>query len=133
MPCKISLFYCNQKWSKFELEDISLEIHDAAIYKKPNRHYSFSASKEKNDKKFVVFDIKMESHERPFLLSRDLVFARPPGCKIEPFQESFFKFSFLPYTTSNNYRKLRHFLNLYKIKHQQFASCLPQNYIQCLV
>ena len=89
-----------------------MEIHNVAIYKKSNRHYIFNASKKKHDKKFVVFDIKMESHIRLFFfLSRDLIFARPLSCKVEPFQVSCFRFSFLSYTITNNSRKLRHFLN----------------------
>ncbi|XP_050375749.1 probable RNA helicase SDE3 isoform X3 [Argentina anserina] len=69
-------FY-TEKWSDFLLEDVTLELDETAIYK----------NKKKEDKTFVAFELESVREKRPYLLSRDLVFARPVGkSTAEPFQ-----------------------------------------------
>ncbi|KAJ0095045.1 hypothetical protein Patl1_16398 [Pistacia atlantica] len=64
-----------EKWSGFQLSNVTLELHEAAIYKK-----SFKDKfDEKDDKVFVAFKIDSVPERRPFLLSRDFVYARPAG------------------------------------------------------
>ncbi|PON68216.1 hypothetical protein PanWU01x14_097760 [Parasponia andersonii] len=78
--------YYHEKWSDFELEDVTLELHDAAIHKRWDRH-SENIDEETDEKVLLAFKIDhLEPYERPFLLSRDLVFARPSGSQVEPFQ-----------------------------------------------
>ncbi|KAF2295958.1 hypothetical protein GH714_035396 [Hevea brasiliensis] len=71
-----------EKWSKFKLENITLKLQQASIFKLS----SFSESHEKDNKTLVTFEIDSCHERRPFLLSRDYVFARPSGNKTEPFQ-----------------------------------------------
>ena len=72
------------------MEKVALELHEAAIYKKSNKYNDLHGSVEKDDKIFVAFEIDSVPERRPFLLSRDMVHARPSGKKVEPFQVSFF-------------------------------------------
>ncbi|KAK9935758.1 hypothetical protein M0R45_022844 [Rubus argutus] len=67
-----------EKWSDFHLKGVTLELDEAAIYK----------NGEKEDKTFVAFEIdSVPPKERPYLLSRDLVFARPEDTNIaQPFR-----------------------------------------------
>ncbi|KAK9935759.1 hypothetical protein M0R45_022845 [Rubus argutus] len=67
-----------EKWSDFHLKSVTLELDKAAIHK----------NRKKEDKTFVGFEIDSVSpKERPYLLSRDLVFARPVDKNIaQPFQ-----------------------------------------------
>uniref|UniRef100_A0A2N9HN20 RNA helicase SDE3 n=1 Tax=Fagus sylvatica TaxID=28930 RepID=A0A2N9HN20_FAGSY len=76
----------NHKWSDYLLEKVTLELHEAAIYKKSNKYNDLNGSVEKDDKIFVAFEIDSVPERRPFLLSRDMVHARPSGKKVEPFQ-----------------------------------------------
>ncbi|KAF2295959.1 hypothetical protein GH714_035400 [Hevea brasiliensis] len=71
-----------EKWSKFKLENITLKLQQASIFKLS----SFSESHEKDNKTLVTFEIDSCHERRPFLLSRDFVFARPSGNETEPFQ-----------------------------------------------
>ncbi|XP_021679081.2 probable RNA helicase SDE3 [Hevea brasiliensis] len=71
-----------EKWSQFKLENITLKLQQASIFKLS----SFSESHEKDNKTLVTFEIDSCHERRPFLLSRDFVFARPSGNKTEPFQ-----------------------------------------------
>ncbi|KAM1302027.1 hypothetical protein ACFX2H_012993 [Malus domestica] len=68
------LYY--EKWPHFELENVPVELQEAAIFKKPD----------KEEKTLVAFDMAYFPSNRPFLLSRDLVYVRPSGTKAEPFQ-----------------------------------------------
>ncbi|XP_048423719.1 probable RNA helicase SDE3 isoform X1 [Pyrus x bretschneideri] len=68
------LYY--EKWPHFELENVPVELQEAAIFKKPD----------KEEKTLVAFDMASFPTNRPFLLSRDLVYVRPSGTKAEPFQ-----------------------------------------------
>ncbi|KAB2600012.1 RNA helicase SDE3 [Pyrus ussuriensis x Pyrus communis] len=68
------LYY--EKWPHFELENVPVELQEAAIFKKPD----------KEEKTLVAFDMAFFPTNRPFLLSRDLVYVRPSGTKAEPFQ-----------------------------------------------
>ncbi|KAM5566382.1 putative RNA helicase SDE3 [Rosa sericea] len=66
-----------EKWSDFLLEAVTLKLNEAEIYK----------NQKKEDKAFVAFELDSVPQNRPFLLSRDLVFARPVGrSTAEPFQ-----------------------------------------------
>ena len=69
---------------------MALELHEAAIYKKSNKYNDLHGSVEKDDKIFVAFDIDRIREKRPYLLSRDMVYARPSDKKVEPFQVSLF-------------------------------------------
>lgn len=66
--------------------NVSLELHPASIYQKSGQNKYSNASNEMDNKTFVVFKVDSLSKKRPFLLSRDFVFAQPSGKKIEPFQ-----------------------------------------------
>ena len=82
-----------QKWSDYKLLNVTLELHEAAVYKKSDhRNKSINENEEKDDKIFVAFKMDDIPERRPFLLSRDLVSARPTGSNIEPFQVSFLDF-----------------------------------------
>ncbi|KAA3468014.1 putative RNA helicase SDE3 [Gossypium australe] len=75
-----------EKWSSFELENVSMELHSATIYQKSGKNKHSKASKKMDDKTFAVFKVDSLSMRRPFLLSRDFVFARRLGKETEPFQ-----------------------------------------------
>lgn len=83
----------NQKWSKFQLLNITLELKKASILKKSFKNTSFDRSYEKDDKTFVVFEIDSVRERRPFLLSRDFAFVRPSGGQTEPFKVSLLNFN----------------------------------------
>jgi helicase MOV-10 len=68
---------------------VILELHDAQIYKGSNKYKNYNRNVEKDDKIFVVFEIDSVPEKRPYLLSRDLVYARPSGKNVEPFQVCF--------------------------------------------
>ncbi|KAF2295956.1 hypothetical protein GH714_035366 [Hevea brasiliensis] len=71
-----------EKWSEFKLENITLKLQQASIFKLSY----FTENHEKDNKTFVTFEIDSCREKRPFLLSRDFIFARPSGNKTEPFQ-----------------------------------------------
>ncbi|XP_037492966.1 probable RNA helicase SDE3 [Jatropha curcas] len=73
-------FYIEQ-WSKFKLLGITLKLQEATI-----KWSYFTDSDDKDDRIFVEFKIDAAREKRPFLLSRDFVFAKPSGSNIEPFQ-----------------------------------------------
>ncbi|CAK9138005.1 unnamed protein product [Ilex paraguariensis] len=76
----------DQKWDGFEMKNVSLELHKAAIYRRKGGYKNLIESDEKDDKVFVAFKIDSIPERRPFLLSRDFAFVRPSGRNIEPFQ-----------------------------------------------
>ncbi|XP_050279347.1 probable RNA helicase SDE3 isoform X2 [Quercus robur] len=78
--------YYLDKWSDFLLKKVTLELEKAAVFKKSNKNKYSKGSKEKDDKIFVAFDIDCIREKRPYLLSRDMVNARPSDKKVEPFQ-----------------------------------------------
>ncbi|GMY33327.1 putative helicase MOV-10 [Fagus crenata] len=78
--------YYLEKWSDFLLKKVTLELEEAAILKKSNKDKYYNGSGEKDDKTFVQFKIDSVPEKRPFLLSRDMVYARPSGKEVEPFQ-----------------------------------------------
>ncbi|PON68212.1 P-loop containing nucleoside triphosphate hydrolase [Parasponia andersonii] len=79
--------YYYEKWSDYKLLNVTLELHEAAVYKKSDhRNKNINENEEKDDKIFVAFRMDAIPERRPFLLSRDLVYARPSGTQIEPFQ-----------------------------------------------
>ncbi|CAH9095401.1 unnamed protein product [Cuscuta epithymum] len=71
--------YYLEKWDGFEMKDVTLKLHDAAIYKRKNRDNSFYGDERKDKKKFVAFEMDKIPEKRPFLLSRDFVSLRPSG------------------------------------------------------
>ncbi|XP_059447499.1 probable RNA helicase SDE3 [Corylus avellana] len=75
-----------EKWSDFQLQNVILELQEAQIYKRSNEYKNYNRNVEKDDKIFVVFEIDSVPEKRPFLLSRDLVYARPSGKTVEPFK-----------------------------------------------
>lgn len=60
-------FVANRRWRDFELKDMSLEYHAAAIYKKSSRQGNIYESEESNDTILVAFEINLGPNERPFL------------------------------------------------------------------
>ncbi|CAH9095403.1 unnamed protein product [Cuscuta epithymum] len=71
--------YYLEKWDGFKMFDVTLELHDAAIYKRKSSHSSFSEDDKKDKKKFVAFEMDEIPERRPFLLSRDFVSLKPSG------------------------------------------------------
>ncbi|KAM4080591.1 hypothetical protein ACJW30_11G029300 [Castanea mollissima] len=78
--------YYLDKWSDFLLKKVTLELEKAAVFKKSKKNKYSKGSAEKADKIFVAFDIDRIREKRPYLLSRDMVNARPSDKKVEPFQ-----------------------------------------------
>ncbi|XP_024956884.2 uncharacterized protein LOC102625081 isoform X3 [Citrus sinensis] len=78
-------FY-EEKWSGFQLFNVTLELHKAAIYDKSLKNKNLEESDEKDDKLFVAFEIDSVPERRPFLLSRDFVHARRSGSNAKEFQ-----------------------------------------------
>ncbi|KAK4842238.1 hypothetical protein QYF36_018113 [Acer negundo] len=75
-----------EKWNDFQLENVTVELQEAEIYRKFSNKKHFHESDEKKDTLFAAFEIDSVPGRRPFLLSRDFVFAKPTGRKIDPFQ-----------------------------------------------
>ncbi|KAK3222401.1 hypothetical protein Dsin_009426 [Dipteronia sinensis] len=75
-----------EKWSNFQLVNVTVELQEAEIYRKFSNKKHFHESDEKKDTLFAAFKIDAIPEERPFLLSRDFVFAKPTGRKVDPFQ-----------------------------------------------
>lgn len=75
--------YC-EKWSNYCLENVTLELHEAALYKKSSKKKNIEDGRD--DKAFVAFHMDSIPERRPFLLSRDFVLLRPSGKAVEPFQ-----------------------------------------------
>ncbi|XP_021816034.1 probable RNA helicase SDE3 [Prunus avium] len=68
-------FY-HEKWAHFNMKNVTLKLQKAAVYK----------NLDKEEKTFVEFEIDSVPENRPFLLSRDLVYVRPSGTNAEQFQ-----------------------------------------------
>lgn len=77
-----------QKWCKFQLENVKLKLEVVSVYKRSGKNRQTSENKEKEKKIFVAFEVDSVPERRPFLLSRDFVFAQPSGRKLEPFRVS---------------------------------------------
>ncbi|GLT87132.1 hypothetical protein SLE2022_052310 [Rubroshorea leprosula] len=73
-----------KKWSNFELLNVTLELHEAT--KGEDRITSYNNGDEKDDKIYVALEVGSTSRARPFLLSKDTVFAQPSRRKVAPFQ-----------------------------------------------
>ena len=69
---------------------MTLELEKATVYKKKNEYEYSDGSDEKYDKIFVAFEIDSVPQRRPFLLSRDMVYAQPSDKEVEAFQVSLF-------------------------------------------
>ncbi|XP_059633324.1 probable RNA helicase SDE3 isoform X1 [Cornus florida] len=78
--------YYHEKWDGFEMENVTLKLHAAAIYAKKGKYKDLNKLDEKDDKIFVAFEIDSIPERRPFLLSRDFASVRPSGRNVEPFQ-----------------------------------------------
>ncbi|KAM7470149.1 hypothetical protein LguiA_008332 [Lonicera macranthoides] len=74
------------KWDGFEMENVSLQLHKAAIYGWKSKNKHLNRSDENEDKIFVAFEIDSVPERRPFLLSRDFASVQPSGGKVGPFQ-----------------------------------------------
>ncbi|XP_008223914.1 PREDICTED: probable RNA helicase SDE3 [Prunus mume] len=68
-------FY-HEKWADFNIKNVTLKLQKAAVYK----------NQDKEEKTFVELMIDSAPENRPFLLSRDLVYVRPSGTNAEQFQ-----------------------------------------------
>ncbi|PRQ54840.1 putative RNA helicase SDE3, P-loop containing nucleoside triphosphate hydrolase [Rosa chinensis] len=78
-----------EKWSDFLLKGVTLALDESPIYKNRKKEalYKNRKKEDKEDKTFVAFELDRVPEERPFLLSRDLVLARPVGkSSTEPFK-----------------------------------------------
>lgn len=77
-----------EKWDGFEMENVTLEVEDAAIYsrKGTNNNLNRTILEEEDGKVFVAFEMDSVPQNRPFLLSRDFASVRPSGSRVEPFQ-----------------------------------------------
>ncbi|KAJ4974095.1 hypothetical protein NE237_007269 [Protea cynaroides] len=75
-----------EKWSKFCLENVTLELEEASVYNKSKKNKSLNDNYEYDEQIFVVFEINLIPERRPFLLSRDFVFLRPAGKEVDPFK-----------------------------------------------
>ncbi|XP_050211994.1 probable RNA helicase SDE3 [Mercurialis annua] len=85
--------YYLEKWSKFNLSNITFKLQ--APHSKERdiifQESWFSQTSEKDDKTFFRFEISSSLKERPFLLSRDFVFAIPSGSNMKPFQGNIYR------------------------------------------
>ncbi|KAK1553202.1 hypothetical protein Q3G72_030787 [Acer saccharum] len=68
-----------EKWSDFQLKNVTLELQEAEIYRKFSNKKHFHESDEKKVKLVAAFEIDSVPGRRPYLLSRDFVFAKPTG------------------------------------------------------
>ncbi|KAL0009160.1 hypothetical protein SO802_010662 [Lithocarpus litseifolius] len=78
--------YYFEKWTDFLLEKVTLELEKATVYKKKNEHKYSDGSDEKDNKIFVAFEIDSVPQRRPFLLSRDMVYAEPSDKEVDAFR-----------------------------------------------
>lgn len=63
-------------------------MQKAAIYDGSRKNKNLKESEERDDRLFVAFEIDSVPERRPFLLSRDFVYARHSGSKAKEFQVS---------------------------------------------
>ncbi|XAR63995.1 Dextransucrase [Bertholletia excelsa] len=76
-----------EKWDGFIMKNVTLELHEADVYKRESKYYNQNVSHEKDEKVFVVFKLDSVPERRPFLLSRDFVSVWPSDSgKEEHFQ-----------------------------------------------
>ncbi|XP_015867642.3 probable RNA helicase SDE3 [Ziziphus jujuba] len=84
--------YYYEKWSEFEMTNVTLELQKAEISNRHNQHNKhLNGTDEKDEKIFVQFNMDALPGNRPFLLSRDLVFAKPSDSNVEPFKGVIFR------------------------------------------
>ena len=69
------------------MEKVTLKPDKAVLLKSKKSKYSYGSGEE-DEKIFVAFEIDSVPEKRPFLLSRDMVYARPSDEMVEPFQVS---------------------------------------------
>nr|XP_010933077.1 probable RNA helicase SDE3 [Elaeis guineensis] len=72
--------YYDQKWSKFQLYRVPLELDNKKL-KKQMKKKNFYRSAQNDEKALVSFKITSVPERRPYLLSRDYVFVRRSGKK----------------------------------------------------
>lgn len=76
-----------EKWKNYQMVDVTLNFEEAPIMKgKPKNKDENKFSLKKYKKKFVTFEIDSVPERRPFLISRDFVYARPSGRDVQPFE-----------------------------------------------
>ncbi|PRQ54836.1 putative RNA helicase SDE3, P-loop containing nucleoside triphosphate hydrolase [Rosa chinensis] len=83
-----------EKWSDFLLKGVTLALDESSIYKNRKKEalYKNRKKEDKEDKTFVAFELDRVPEKRPFLLSRDLVLARPvSNSTTEPFKGLIYK------------------------------------------
>ncbi|ERN09390.1 hypothetical protein AMTR_s00029p00036900 [Amborella trichopoda] len=76
-----------ETWSDFVLEEVIVKLYeepDSPTEAKHENKYMENSLKKKNP--FVVFELPPNRKDRPFLLSRDFVYLRPSGKKVDPFK-----------------------------------------------
>ncbi|KAA8541480.1 hypothetical protein F0562_025443 [Nyssa sinensis] len=78
--------YYFEKWNGFEMKNVTLELQDAAIYRRKGKYKNLNKFDKKDEKMFVAFEIDSIPERRPFLLSRDFAFVRPSGREVDPFK-----------------------------------------------
>lgn len=88
LACAVCL---RQKWSGFELENVVVELQAASIYRKSRNKQQqlWDNDEDEENKLFAAFKFNCIPERRPFILSRDFVFAKPTGRNVDPFQVSF--------------------------------------------
>ncbi|GFS39620.1 hypothetical protein Acr_00g0063990 [Actinidia rufa] len=86
MPCFLPRTSTLRNGMDFKMENVTLELHEAAIYKRKGKYNNLNVNDEKDDKVFAAFEIDSIPERRPFLLSRDFVSVQPSGKKAELFQ-----------------------------------------------
>ncbi|KAK8936387.1 hypothetical protein KSP39_PZI012990 [Platanthera zijinensis] len=78
-----------EKWSDYLLKDVTLELRPR------DGHSQAITVKRKNStldsRDYIAFKLEDIPEERPFLLSRDFVFLRPPNSSAEPFKGILFR------------------------------------------
>ncbi|KAH7521177.1 hypothetical protein FEM48_Zijuj07G0005600 [Ziziphus jujuba var. spinosa] len=84
--------YYYEKWSDFEMKNVTLELQKSRVSKRHKKHKNVNdGSNKPDDKIFVKFQIDSIPEHRPFLLSRDLVYARLTRSKAKNFQGVIFR------------------------------------------
>lgn len=118
-----------EKWSDFQLSNVTLEVHKAAIYDESLKNKNLKESEERDDRLFVAFEIDSVPERRPFLLSRDFVHARRSGSKAKEFQGILYrvvKSNILLVEFEEDFHSLHHPKNRYDISFSFNRVCLKR-------
>lgn len=85
--CILCLWF-DQKWSDFQLLNVTLELGEATLYAKSLKNKHLKKHDKKDVRFFVTFEIDYVPGKRPFLLSRDFGYAQCSGGISRKFQVS---------------------------------------------